>query len=201
MGQAQAHNGYMGLYATPNPYAPATPYGPAQPAAQPQIPFIPPTAMLETPPGQAQSLQNKSRPKHSYRAANTPLPLKSALKKPGAAGATPGPAGPSALPEGSQPRRSKNSRVKPDKRTAVAPPDQMQTADSSDKGEACSSYFLPSTACVILNRRLVHLLLHLKAIVNCYWKILLTMLDKKLRERSSLFGRTVPNHKFAVLTG
>ncbi|KAJ6519802.1 hypothetical protein C8R45DRAFT_1066367 [Mycena sanguinolenta] len=114
MGQAgPSNNGYVPIYASaPNPYAAAagTPY-PGQPA---QVPFIPPTAMFETPPGaEAQPLQSKTRPKRSQRAASTPLPLKSALKKPGGAGATPGPAAPMQLPESSfQVKRRTNSKIK-----------------------------------------------------------------------------------------
>ncbi|KAJ7357353.1 hypothetical protein DFH08DRAFT_689338 [Mycena albidolilacea] len=134
MGQAGPSNGYAPpLYASvPNPYAlNATPY-PAQP---PQVPFIPPTAMIETPPAaQSQYLQTKIRPKNSLRAASTPLPLKSALKKTGAAGATPGPAIPMQLAEqGVLPRRPRNSKVKHDQFAATALP--VQTVESLAKEE------------------------------------------------------------------
>ncbi|KAJ7634289.1 hypothetical protein DFH06DRAFT_684769 [Mycena polygramma] len=122
MGQA-GPNGYMPIYAAPNPYAPATPYGLTQSTPHPaQVPFIPPTAMLETPPVQPQPLQSKHRPKHSHRAATTPLPLKSALKKTGTAAIVPG--APAPLAEGSHPRRRTASRTKPDAHTAVAPIEQ-----------------------------------------------------------------------------
>jgi hypothetical protein len=137
MGQAGPSNGYAPLYASvPNPYAlNATPY-PAQP---PQVPFIPPTAMIETPPAaQSQYLQTKIRPKNSLRAASTPLPLKSALKKTGAAGATPGPAVPMQLAEqGVLPRRPRNSKVKHDPSAATALP--AQTVESLAREEPCCS--------------------------------------------------------------
>ncbi|KAJ7244783.1 hypothetical protein B0H12DRAFT_1022330 [Mycena haematopus] len=121
MGQAgPSNNGYVPIYASaPNPYAPAagTPY-PAQPL---QVPFVPPSAMFETPPAaQAQPLQTKTRPKRSHRAASTPLPLKSALKKPSGAGATPGPAAPMQLAEPFQVRRRTNSKIKRDQAAAAA---------------------------------------------------------------------------------
>ncbi|KAF8213063.1 hypothetical protein K438DRAFT_2009350 [Mycena galopus ATCC 62051] len=119
MGQGPTNNGYPSIYA-PNPYASnGNPYassGTPYPAQPPQVPFIPPNAMFETPPtGPSQPLQPKNRPKRSHRAASTPLPLKSALKKPGGAGATPGPAAPMQLaPEASNGlRRRKNSKGKP----------------------------------------------------------------------------------------
>jgi hypothetical protein len=137
MGQPGA-GGYMPIYASaPNPYAPATPYAPAQPA-QP-APFIPPASMLETPPApQSQPLQPKTRPKHSHRAATTPLPLKSALKKTGAAGNVPS-VTPEPHAESSQLRRRTNSKVKPDQYAAGVPPNQA--VEPAQKGESCSSFF------------------------------------------------------------
>ncbi|KAF7347846.1 hypothetical protein MVEN_01542200 [Mycena venus] len=141
MGQAGPSNGYVPLYAgvpAPNLYASATPY-PTQP---PQVPFIPPTAMLETPPAaQSQSLQTKNRPKNSHRAATTPLPLKSALKKPGAAGATPGPAAPMQLAgSGFHVSRRTNSKVQRDQSAALAL--QNQAVEPSTKAEECYHMFV-----------------------------------------------------------
>ncbi|KAJ7932412.1 hypothetical protein B0H13DRAFT_1593279, partial [Mycena leptocephala] len=69
------------------------------------------------------TLQPKTRPKHSHRAATTPLPLKSALKKTGAAGNVPSVA-PEPHAESSQLRRRTNSKVKPDQYAAGVPPNQ-----------------------------------------------------------------------------
>ncbi|KAJ7103547.1 hypothetical protein B0H15DRAFT_926740, partial [Mycena belliarum] len=102
MAQAGTSGGYMPIYA---PAAAA--YASAPQHAQ--TPFIPPGAMLETPPpGQSQPLQTTARPNHSRRAATTPLPLKSALKKTAVAGVAPIPA-PQVEPETA--RRRSNSRV------------------------------------------------------------------------------------------
>ncbi|KAK7064242.1 hypothetical protein R3P38DRAFT_2823256 [Favolaschia claudopus] len=139
MGQPGPSNGYMPPLYAPNPYgAPAaTPY----PAQSMQVPFIPPAAMLETPVNQAQPLQTTTRPKHSHRAATTPLPLKSALKKTGAAGATPGPAAPIQLGDASQPARRSNSRNKPDHGAAAATMLQHQPEEPPIK-EECYHMFV-----------------------------------------------------------
>ncbi|KAJ7783771.1 hypothetical protein DFH07DRAFT_948776 [Mycena maculata] len=113
MGQAGPGGGYMPIYAPPL----ATSY----PAAQ--TPFIPPGVMIETPPpAQSQPLNTKNRPKHSRRAAATPLPLKSALKKPAATGAAIVPAAPVPYAEPVQPRRRTNSKA--DKYATIAPPNE-----------------------------------------------------------------------------
>ncbi|KAJ7293563.1 hypothetical protein C8J57DRAFT_1457647, partial [Mycena rebaudengoi] len=63
----------------PSGYMPI--YAPPQMGQAAQTPFIPPNAMLQTPPvAQPEPLQPVARPKHGRRAA-TPFPLKSALKK------------------------------------------------------------------------------------------------------------------------
>lgn len=127
MGQAGSSGGYMPIYAPP-----ATSYAPAQ------TPFIPPGAMIETPPAtQSQPLNTKNRAKHSHRAATTPLPLKSALKKPAAAGGAPAPVA-ALYAEPVQPRRHTSSKVKPEKYAAV--PLANEVSESSDKGESCPSF-------------------------------------------------------------
>ncbi|KAJ7492634.1 hypothetical protein FB451DRAFT_541720 [Mycena latifolia] len=124
MAQASTSGGYMPIYAPP-----AAAY--AAPAQHAQAPFIPPGAMLETPPaGQSQPLQAKARPKHSHRAATTPLPLKSALKKTPAPGAAPGLA--PAQPHMEEARRRASSRVKPDKYAAVAPQNPRMPSDEKE---------------------------------------------------------------------
>ncbi|KAJ7092712.1 hypothetical protein C8R44DRAFT_816341 [Mycena epipterygia] len=115
MGQAGPTGGYMPIYAPA-----ATHY-----SAQAGTPFIPPTAMLETPPPLAQSQPPQNHPRRpkrsSHRAAITPLPLKSALKKTAAPGAAPIPV---TTQQHVQPRRRTNSRVKPGIYAAIPPPDQ-----------------------------------------------------------------------------
>ncbi|KAJ7706198.1 hypothetical protein B0H17DRAFT_1293261 [Mycena rosella] len=126
MAQAGTSGGYMPIYAPP-----AAAY--AQHAQHAQTPFIPPGAMTETPPvGPSQPLQAKSRPKHSNRAASTPLPLKSALKKTPAPGAAPLPAQAPVYSEAVPPRRRTNSRVKADKYAGIVPQNQM-VRQPSDK--------------------------------------------------------------------
>ncbi|KAJ6604636.1 hypothetical protein DFH09DRAFT_1300825 [Mycena vulgaris] len=121
--QAGPSGGYMPIYApAAGAYAPA------------QTPFIPPGAMLETPPGQAQPLQTKARPKHSHRAATTPLPLKSALKKTPGPGVTPLPAAAPPYADPVQPRRGKT--IKPEKYATVAP--QIQMPQTFEKEETDS---------------------------------------------------------------
>ncbi|KAJ7487585.1 hypothetical protein B0H11DRAFT_1100274 [Mycena galericulata] len=113
-GQAGPSGGYLPIYAPA-----ATSYAPAP------TPFIPPGAMIETPPpAQSQPLNPKNRPKHSHRAATTPLPLKSALKKPAAHGVAPAPVV-TPYADQTQPRRRTNSKAKPVKHVPAAPPDEI----------------------------------------------------------------------------
>ncbi|KAF7320351.1 hypothetical protein MKEN_00819900 [Mycena kentingensis (nom. inval.)] len=122
-GYAPQHNPYG---RGPPPRAPGYPgypiYGPGptsfnQPPQAAPVPFIPPGAMVETPTEQPQPLDSKHRSKRSHRAATTPLPLKSALKK---TGATPGPAPAIPLDETAGERPRKASKPRKDKHVAAA---------------------------------------------------------------------------------
>ncbi|CAK5264426.1 unnamed protein product, partial [Mycena citricolor] len=89
MNRQSAPSGYMPLYGpstTAYPtLTPANPYA----AIQPQVPFIPPNAVPETQLSGASShpAPHLATPLRSQRAAHTPLPLKSALKKSGGSAA------------------------------------------------------------------------------------------------------------------
>nr|GAT44178.1 predicted protein [Mycena chlorophos] len=117
---------YPSLYSANAAYTPAAYNAPA-PAPQP---FIPPNVMAETSAEKPRpSEQPKNPPKRSHRAATTPLPLKSALKKPG--GATPGPS--AAVPlaaEDTAEHSRKRSKSRRDKVAAQTPPDPVPEAES-----------------------------------------------------------------------
>ncbi|KAF7306914.1 hypothetical protein MIND_00483900 [Mycena indigotica] len=125
-------------------YAPnATPiYPPTAYSSTPHpapTPFIPPSSFVEPIPEKPVKPESKNRPKHSHRAATTPLPLKSALKKP--PGATPAPSAPIPLSESTGDRPRKHSKHRQEKATTRAPPPAAATT-TIDPSDAAVSYHM-----------------------------------------------------------